>query len=269
MKTRSGAVQLAAILVIVMCRSHAARVACGTAPNSSAGGRTGPRSGGGVRELRVLRQRRRADCRRCFGPRRATAVGGGVLPGLIEGVAVSGSYAYVADWVRGLRVIDVSTPASPIEVGFVDTPGSAVAWPSPAATPTSRTGDAGLRVIDVSTPASPIEVGFVDTPGTARGRGRLRQLRLRRGVGVCDGLRVIDVSTPASPIEVGFVDTPGSAMGVAVSGSYAYVADDWAGLRVIDVSDAREPHRGGLRRHPGDAPWAWPSPAATPTSRMD
>jgi hypothetical protein len=39
-------------------------------------------------------------------------------------------------------------------------------------------------------------------------------------------LRVIDVSNPSSPREVGFYDTPGWAYGVAVSGSYAYVADD-------------------------------------------
>ena len=45
-------------------------------------------------------------------------VGEIVLPGVIFNVAVSGSYAYVADDDAGLRVIDVSTPASPIEVGF-------------------------------------------------------------------------------------------------------------------------------------------------------
>jgi hypothetical protein len=44
-----------------------------------------------------------------------------VLPGLISDVAISGNYAYVATNYDGLRVIDVSTPASPIEVG--NTPG--------------------------------------------------------------------------------------------------------------------------------------------------
>ncbi len=41
-------------------------------------------------------------------------------------VAVSGGYAYVADGSSaGLRVIDVSVPSAPVEVGFVDTPGIA------------------------------------------------------------------------------------------------------------------------------------------------
>jgi hypothetical protein len=40
-------------------------------------------------------------------------------------VAVVGDYAYVADWTAGLRVISVSDPAHPVEVGYYDTPGYA------------------------------------------------------------------------------------------------------------------------------------------------
>jgi hypothetical protein len=36
-----------------------------------------------------------------------------VLPGLVHGVAVAGTLAYVADGEAGLRVVDVSNPASP------------------------------------------------------------------------------------------------------------------------------------------------------------
>lgn len=39
-------------------------------------------------------------------------------------VFVEGEYAYVADGNHGLRVIDVSDPAHPSEVGSYDTPGS-------------------------------------------------------------------------------------------------------------------------------------------------
>ena len=38
---------------------------------------------------------------------------------------MAGTYAYVADYGSGLRVIDVSNPAAPVEIGFYDTPGSA------------------------------------------------------------------------------------------------------------------------------------------------
>ncbi|MBN1920441.1 MAG: hypothetical protein JW892_04305, partial [Anaerolineae bacterium] len=46
---------------------------------------------------------------------------------------------------------------------------------------------------------------------------------------------------PAAPVGAGFYDTPGSAEDVAVSGGYAYVADQISGLRVVNVSNPAAP----------------------------
>jgi hypothetical protein len=56
-------------------------------------------------------------------------------------------------------------------------------------------------------------------------------------------LQVIDISNPANPQQVGGWSS--NARGVAVSGNYAYVADDAAGLQVIDVSNPANPRRVG------------------------
>jgi len=89
------------------------------------------------------------------------------LPGIVRTVAVAGGYAYVAAGDAGLRVIDVSDPSTPVEVGFYDTPdearGVAVAGGY------AYIADLGLRVVDVSTPAAPVEVGFYDTAVYAYG----------------------------------------------------------------------------------------------------
>ena len=45
--------------------------------------------------------------------------------GYAQSVAVSGGYAYVADWEDGLVVVDVSEPANPARAGGYDTSGSA------------------------------------------------------------------------------------------------------------------------------------------------
>ncbi len=58
------------------------------------------------------------------------------------------------------------------------------------------------------------------------------------------GLRVIDVSNPSNPQERGYYNTPGSALGVAVAGSYAYVADYTAGLQIIQF------YGGGIEETP-------------------
>ncbi|MBU1950372.1 MAG: hypothetical protein KJ927_16775, partial [Candidatus Eisenbacteria bacterium] len=52
---------------------------------------------------------------------------------------------------------------------------------------------------------------------------------------------------------VGCVDTPGDAWGVAVSGFYAYVADDYSGLQVIDITNPQSPEIVGSADTPGSA----------------
>jgi hypothetical protein len=170
----------------------------------------------------------------------------------VQDIYVSGSYAYIAADRAGLRVVDVSDPAAPTEVGLYDAPvhvnGVAVAggyayvadWPT------------GLRVVDVTNPAAPVEVGVYGTPGEGADVavvGGYAYVAVSGG-----GLRVVDVSDPAAPTEVGFYDTPGSAGDVVVAGSYAYVADgQFGGLRVVDVSDPAAPTEVGFYDTPGSA----------------
>ncbi len=186
-------------------------------------------------------------------------------PGLAGGVALGGGCACVADHSGGLRVIDVSIPAVPVEVGSVDTPDfiGGVAGSGGHVYVTDRSH--GLRTIDVSSPAYPIEVGSVDTPGVAEGIAVVGSLAY-----VADGsagLRVIDISTPENPLEVGSADTPGYAEGVAVDGGHAYVTDGGAGLRVFDISAPASPTEVGFVDTPG-LPAVWPCLGVTPTSRM-
>ena len=84
-------------------------------------------------------------------------------------MAVVGDYAYVADNDSGLRVILVSDPANPVEVGYYDTPGPAFGVAVAGNHVYVADAWAGLRVISVSDPANPVEVGYYDTPGSAWG----------------------------------------------------------------------------------------------------
>ena len=89
------------------------------------------------------------------------------FPGLIPDVAVAGDYAYVANRSTGLRVVDISDPANPVEVGFCDTGFNA--WGVAVAGDYAYVANsvAGLRVVDVSDPSNPVEVGFDDNLGNA------------------------------------------------------------------------------------------------------
>jgi len=204
-------------------------------------------------------------------------------------VIVSGSYAYVATG-HSLRMIDVSEPSNPIEVGC---------WgcrdPSLFVFDVYVSNDFayvvtfdGLRVIDVSDPANPYQVGGLDMPGLQAAL-ELPSIFVSGSYAYVattdvDGqaiLWVIDVSYPTDPYEVGYCNTPGQPEDIFVLGSYAYLAAGTAGLRVIDISDPSNPyevgywddmptlaHTYGVFVSTGmPAPTPTPRPMSTPTSR--
>ena len=78
-------------------------------------------------------------------------------------------YAYVADGGNDLCVVDVSTPSTPVVVGFLDTLGLTLGVAVSDRYAYLANGERGLRVIDVSTPSTPVEVGLSYTPSQALG----------------------------------------------------------------------------------------------------
>ncbi len=136
-------------------------------------------------------------------------------------VAVSGTYAYVADGASGLQVIDITNPASPQIVGSVDTPGYAMG-------------------VAVSGTYAYVADWVVRSPGDRHHESREPPDRGQRGHAgrlplawpsrgtyayVADGFRSPGDRhhNPRAPDRG--QRGHGRAVGVAVSGTYAYVAD--------------------------------------------
>ena len=81
-------------------------------------------------------------------------------------VEVVGDLAYVAAHYSGLRVIDVSNPASPVELGAFD-----IDWSVGSVEVVgdlAYVGSGLLRVIDVSNPHLPVHLGALGTPDRPR-----------------------------------------------------------------------------------------------------
>ncbi len=167
-----------------------------------------------------------------------------------------GGLAYLGDTL-GLRVLDVSDPTQPVEVGFLATGGAIV--------DVELVGDLayladyanGLRIVDISNPAQPQALGSLATPDTADDIA----MQDNYAYVACwsGGLRVVDVSDPAHPQEVGFYAQPGAsglAKGVAVAGDYAYVlntdveAHD-SGVWVFDITNPTDVTLAGSFDLPG------------------
>ena len=79
------------------------------------------------------------------------------------GVQIVGSYAYAVD-AEGLKVLDVSTPSNPSQIGSLATsyaPAAVFVLGNYAYVADSY----GLEIIDVSTPSLPVKVGQYYTSG--------------------------------------------------------------------------------------------------------
>jgi hypothetical protein len=161
--------------------------------------------------------------------------------GDVSRVDIQGNYAYVASGRTGLRIMDISNPTQPEEVGYCDTPGNAhaVAVSGDYAYVADMMCD--LRVIDISVPSSPHEVAHLETGTMAYDVDCDEQYVYL--VDRWDGLRVIDVSNPLQPTIVGtFLLTMSNILSVEVSGDCAYIGDGSMRLWIIDISEPNAPN---------------------------
>lgn len=171
-------------------------------------------------------------------------------PGIIRGITAVGNTLYVADspvwsgttWVGGgLRIVDISDPATPRQIGFYDSPGDARAVAVSGVDAFIADGRSGLRVVDISDPDRPHEISSVDLAGDAYQVSLVGTLAFIAN-GDAGGLQLVDVSDPVAPYEIGaYTRLPGFSWDVKVGGDFAYVADGWSGLRVVNVADPATP----------------------------
>ncbi len=204
-------------------------------------------------------------------------------PGLCWGVALSGTYAYVSDvFYRdlagapesvGLRVLDVSNPAAPLEKSFNHEIGGV--WANPfilgdylytsgleiasLANPTAPTllselpvlmneGDTAVVVADhhayIAAGDQGLRIIDIADPKAPVEIGAfnppsawLSDIELVDNLAYIAGgdLYIVDVSDPHNPVSVAVFDTPGSVNGISVVGDYLYVADGNAGLTILKV----------------------------------
>jgi len=156
------------------------------------------------------------------------------------------SFAYIANYGWGLRIINVADPRNPHEVGYCSTPGRACDVAVAGGYAYVADWNRGLRVIDVGDPRSPHEVGYCVAPYWVYDVAVTDGLAYVTG----DGLRVVDVSNPENPTEVGYYDTPYLALGIGATGNLGYVADGPSGLQIIEFCGGGVEETSGANMQP-------------------
>ena len=165
-----------------------------------------------------------------------------ILDGTCYDAMIVGTLAYVADGYGGLRIIDISDPTTPTEVGLFDDN----TWTKSVFVVGSYAYIAsefdGLVIIDISDPTNPTKVGTFDDNTWTQSVFVVGSYAYIASE--FDGLVIIDISDPTTPTKVGQFDDGGFAFGIYVMGSYAYLSE-MEGLKIIDISDPNTPIKVG------------------------
>jgi len=199
----------------------------------------------------------------------------------VSGVAVKDTYAYIAEYHNGVRVIDVSNPAQPVEVTqLMGINANDIKILGNYAYVSVRYQ--GFDIIDISNPKSIkiigqatdvpcYEEGIYPTAGytfvslesvgfgiynTAKVTAPIKLAEVHV-VGGTDSMAVqdnylyigahneevwvVDVSDPSRPKEVAALNNGGRNTAVQIQGNYLYVAGEWSGIYVADVSNPQSP----------------------------
>lgn len=175
-----------------------------------------------------------------------TDLGAGVT---CEGVATSGTYAYIAAGSGGFKIFNIATPATPTLVASIDSLSycESVVISQPyayiAANTTSNYQGRSF-IFDISTPAAPVY------KSTIMGFGGYHQyMSVRSGYAyICDynqGLQVINVSVATNPTNVVLIPCGGRAAGITFDGNYGYLALGDSGLYVYSVANPAAPTLAG------------------------
>lgn len=149
------------------------------------------------------------------------------------------NYAYVADGVSGLAVIDVTNPASANVVGSLQLSGFTKDLAINAAGTYLYTANSlsGMKVIDISNRTAPQKITSYDNTGFVSG------IDVQNNVAALadkwKGAEFIDISDPHNPTFLSDWDTGKEIYDVAINGNYVFISD--GNITIVDISTSNNP----------------------------
>jgi len=165
-----------------------------------------------------------------------------------QNIVISGTLAYIAEYLTGLRIVDIADPANPLEVGAFPPEGDMYVGDVLVRgnyAYASREGD-GIEVLDVSDPTSPALVGGYDDDA-----GMLLMVGDYLYTSRAGGITVLDITTPTAPSALTFLNIVyTNTHRMIKQGNYLYISAESRGaetLLIVDISNPAAPQLLGER----------------------
>jgi hypothetical protein len=152
----------------------------------------------------------------------------------VNGLAVSGNYAYLATSKDGgeLTIVNVSNPYTPVEVSSFNIPGTgqangiSVEGNYAYVVTQAATGGPELHIFNISSPSSPVFIGGFEVGSHVYGVHAYGQRVYLATSHVNKELVVVDASNPSSPVELGSYDAPlagANGQAIDIKGGVGYL----------------------------------------------
>ncbi len=151
------------------------------------------------------------------------------------------NFIYVADLFNGLRIIDISDPNTPFEVGKYQVEGDIRALKILDNHAFISAGGRGILVVDISNSRLPSLVKELRVNGIATCLD-IQNKYLYVGSDF-HGLEIYDISEPTSPRLLGKYNEGGQVTDLKVSDNFAYIAYYKNELHIVDVSNPKLPKK--------------------------
>ncbi|MCB2211405.1 T9SS type A sorting domain-containing protein [bacterium] len=170
-------------------------------------------------------------------------------------IAYMDDYAYVGTSAGGIRVLDISSPHYPQDVG-------SWFWTEDIGrTRDLEVGDGylyalgedyscDLAILDLSNPEQPVQTGYLDDlPGNTIAIHLVGDYLYAMVDGVPHPLTIIDVSDPMNPVVASVIEDMDRVRVSGVDGNYLYIRNSDHQLVVYDISDPLNPTQVGDSDH--------------------
>lgn len=154
-------------------------------------------------------------------------------------VCIDDGKAYVANYMSGLKILDINDPRGPSTLGTYDTAGQMPSMASAVAGDSFAFVDwFWFRVVDVSDPAHPKAAGQLDPFNPPQ------DMVLRDSFVYCaemNRFQIVNVARPRQPVLVGNCVLSATGRNIALRDTIAFVAMGSSGLVCVNVSDPTSP----------------------------
>lgn len=141
----------------------------------------------------------------------------------------------------GLRIVDVSIPEAPVEVGYYPEPLDAMDLAIQGGYVYVCSWELGIIVVDVSSPREPTRVGLLEGAGGANAIAANQDIAFVAAFN--QRIVILDLSNPQAPAQIGALEGFGDVRFLRLFDSRLYVASDEARLSIVDVSDPLTPRQ--------------------------